>query len=247
MLGASNEDSIEDIKRLYRKLAMIHHPDRGGDEDRFINIKRAYDFLTENNCDAGDEKVNVSPGIFFKSIRVELSLEDAFAGVPSKRVILSENPSIEVSVSVLPGVVDGEAIEQHEFMGISGAGGKDKPVIVKCSMIASIKSNYTVEWGEVERQKRGDVKRDELVSPFKMILGGWHEVDTISKKKITVYIPEGLKANSTLKVKGHGYWRDSLLLEQGDMYLRIVPDIRKIFDYNSGELNQFIKKINGEN
>jgi DnaJ-class molecular chaperone len=109
---------------------------------------------------------------------------------------------------------------------------------------ASIVTDYIVEWGDVEKDKRGDIKKEEPVSPFKMICGGWQEVDTLSKKKVSVRIPEGMMANKMLKVKGHGYWRNSLLTEQGDLYLKIIPDIKKMIEYDQYELEQFVKKIN---
>lgn len=48
-LGLTKGASQEDIKRAYRKLAMQHHPDRGGDVSKFQEIEEAYRVL-------GDEK-----------------------------------------------------------------------------------------------------------------------------------------------------------------------------------------------
>lgn len=39
--------SFEDIKQQYRTLAGIHHPDKGGDEERFKRIKFAYEVLSD--------------------------------------------------------------------------------------------------------------------------------------------------------------------------------------------------------
>ena len=35
----------EEIKQRYRSLAQLHHPDRGGDEEKFKRIKLAYEVL----------------------------------------------------------------------------------------------------------------------------------------------------------------------------------------------------------
>lgn len=39
--------SFEDIKQQYRTLAGIHHPDKGGDEEKFKKIKLAYEVLSD--------------------------------------------------------------------------------------------------------------------------------------------------------------------------------------------------------
>lgn len=46
-LGVEKEASSEEIKKAYRKLSMTHHPDKGGDEDKFKQINEAYSVLSD--------------------------------------------------------------------------------------------------------------------------------------------------------------------------------------------------------
>ena len=47
LLGVPKEASAVDIKKAYRKKALKHHPDRGGDEALFKEIQGAYDVLSD--------------------------------------------------------------------------------------------------------------------------------------------------------------------------------------------------------
>lgn len=46
-LGLNRNASQEEIKKAYRKMAMQHHPDRGGDEKKFKQISEAYEILSD--------------------------------------------------------------------------------------------------------------------------------------------------------------------------------------------------------
>jgi DnaJ-class molecular chaperone len=47
ILGVPKDSSANDIKKAYRKLALKHHPDKGGKEEDFKEISEAYDTLSD--------------------------------------------------------------------------------------------------------------------------------------------------------------------------------------------------------
>jgi len=46
-LSVSKDTTTAEIKKAYRKLAIIHHPDKGGDPEKFKAISRAYQVLSD--------------------------------------------------------------------------------------------------------------------------------------------------------------------------------------------------------
>jgi molecular chaperone DnaJ len=48
ILDVPRNASDEDIKKAYRKKALEHHPDRGGNEEKFKELSEAYDILSNS-------------------------------------------------------------------------------------------------------------------------------------------------------------------------------------------------------
>ena len=49
ILGVKKNASSKDIKKAYHKLAVLHHPDKGGDQDKFKEITKAFETLSDDN------------------------------------------------------------------------------------------------------------------------------------------------------------------------------------------------------
>ena len=49
ILQVSKDASETEIKKAYRKLAIKHHPDKGGDEETFKKISEAYGILSDKD------------------------------------------------------------------------------------------------------------------------------------------------------------------------------------------------------
>ena len=66
-LGLEHGASIDNVKSAYRKLAVLHHPDKGGDAEKFKEISSAYTILSDSDKKQkydqfGDENGGVTGG-----------------------------------------------------------------------------------------------------------------------------------------------------------------------------------------
>ncbi len=57
VLGASSNEDLKSIKKKYLKLCKDKHPDNGGTQEEFIEIKSAWDFLNSNTIDLSSHRV----------------------------------------------------------------------------------------------------------------------------------------------------------------------------------------------
>jgi len=48
VLGVAKDANVAEIKKAYKKLAMTHHPDKGGDPEKFKEVSAAYDVLSDD-------------------------------------------------------------------------------------------------------------------------------------------------------------------------------------------------------
>lgn len=48
VLGIKRDASTKEVKKAYHKMALLWHPDRSGDHERFKEINEAYEVLSDS-------------------------------------------------------------------------------------------------------------------------------------------------------------------------------------------------------
>ena len=90
ILGVNKSDSCTTIKKAYFKLARTHHPDKGGDPEKFKEILRASEILTDEKrrkmydefgVEDGSEISNAQPFQGFPGFQFPFDMNDLFGGM----------------------------------------------------------------------------------------------------------------------------------------------------------------------
>lgn len=76
-----NNATQEEIKKSYRKLVLEHHPDKGGDPDKFRQIQEAYEILSNDNKKQeydNNHQTRKMGDIYHK---IKIPLKDMYTGI----------------------------------------------------------------------------------------------------------------------------------------------------------------------
>lgn len=111
-LGVSRNDDSETVKKAFRKLAKEHHPDKGGDPERFKKINRAYEQIQSDDD-------NVFPNffardffqrhVFRQTIEIRVTLEDVYKNkeidINGKKVSIVAGTPLFSEIEISPHLV----------------------------------------------------------------------------------------------------------------------------------------------
>tara|TARA_B100002019_G_C21272445_1_gene603137 strand:- start:4027 stop:4833 length:807 start_codon:yes stop_codon:yes gene_type:complete len=249
ILGVTRNASDSDIKAAYRKLAMQHHPDRGGDSTQFAKINQAYEVLKDPARRAqydnpqpqgfgpngfqgmgGFEDLfsqfgfNRRPPMQNKNVQIAHTIEllDVFRG---KSVITKYNlhsgRTETLEINIPPGV------KNNDIVNFRGYGDDSIPNIPRGDLILKIRVKKHPKW-----------ERDEnnlmcicSVGVFDCILGCKIDLTTLDGSKLSINIPPATNSGTVLSVGGYGL-PDVNTGKRGNIYVKIKTTTPRIKSKN---------------
>jgi DnaJ-class molecular chaperone len=246
VLGVAKDASEDDIKKAYRKLAMEHHPDRGGDEELFKEAKEAYETLSDpkkrsqydgtgNNYEnfhqftSGDDmnawlqaQMRRAQENMVPSIAVRVPIAKAFSGAKIPLNLFGQSIGYVLRPGLPPGV---------SFIDEVPVNDRKRKVQMQI-LIESGAFEFKHLGSEDGIHFSGDLETSVEVDAFDLLVGGWIIVTDFLGKQLQVRVPAGFDLAHRLKVAQHGYsnWHGDKAGERGDLYLRVVPRFKPLKD-----------------
>ncbi len=237
-LGVPRTATAEEIKQAFRRLASQHHPDKGGDTQKFQAIQEAYATLSDEQKRAeynnpkpqfsgfqghpGGVNINDIFGQMFghgfaqqprqrSHVRMSLTitLHDVATG-GRRTVSLGTAQGISaVEIEIPRGINDGDNVH---YEGI-GPGGSDLVV------------QYRVQPDRTWQRQDLNLITDTRVSIWDIILGTELHITTITGDILSANIPARSQPGVTLRLRGRGLTNRNGTV--GDIMVRVqafVPD-----------------------
>lgn len=251
ILGVNRNATPQEIKKAYKKLAMQHHPDRGGDSQKFQQVTQAYEILSNSDKRNAYDRPT-GPDFSFNSR--DFQGGNPFSGTPFENIFgqgfqnvkTPRNSDITVKAEItLQDVLKGkDVIIQYQTRT-----GKLETVTV--NIPPGAKHSDTVRYQGLgddgyKQYPRGDlhvkikVKKvhnwdrdgDNLITKkvtnvFDLMLGCVIIIQTLDGKQVKLTIPKGTKPGQVFNIPGYGI-PNLNTGKRGNLYVELdtsIPDI----------------------
>jgi DnaJ-class molecular chaperone len=264
ILGVNRNASQDDIKKAYRKLAMAHHPDRGGDHNKFAEINSAYDTLSDpakrQQYDNPQPQFNYNANDF----RGRNPFEDIFSGAfgfggPQNRQVRNRDVNIEYKLTFeevftgktvniqyrLPSgrieILDAAVppgVKQNDSVRFAGMGDDSFSQVPRGNLILNIKVQPHPKW----TRDNDNIATKHSISVFDLILGTTIEVTTPVGRHFSLTIPRGTKPGTIFSISGQGIPNVNTR-QPGNAHIKVESVIPRIQDE---AILQKIKEIKDE-
>lgn len=236
ILGVEKTASQEEIKRAYRKMASLYHPDKeGGSKARFQEVEEAYRTVGDPQkramYDNPQPHFNMGGGGFdFESIfdifgsrfqhphqqrrahqraimTLWITIQDVARFGPKTISVGTHQGTQAVEIEIPPGINDGDSVQ---YPGI-GPGGMD--------LVITFRIHPNPRW---ERQGNNLIS-NQPVDIWDLILGCEIDIQDILGATLSLSIPPNTQPNTMLKLRGRGLQDRSG--QVGDLLVRVQARI----------------------
>lgn len=172
-LGIGKTATDDDIKKAYRKLAMKHHPDRGGDEATFKKISEAYDILSDPQkkqiVDLGGDPKSQNNGSYGNSFNqgpfefhfggAHPGMDEVFNQFGFGRRPMQKNKTLNINIDItLEDVLNGREVNAEITIPSSG-----KRKMINIAIPAGIENGQQIRYEGMGDDAIRDLRPGDLI------------------------------------------------------------------------------------
>ena len=238
VLGVSKTASEDEIKQAYRKLAKQHHPDRGGDENKFKAINEAYDYIKnppqeqqqQHNPWHGFEDMfsqhfggqnpftqhhQRTPRNVDVKATVYVTLEEIYNNSLKHINVHYDNTSKQVDIKIPRGVTDGVEVRY------AGYGGDVYP-----GPTGSLYVTFKVKRHPDYILEEYDVVKRLNISVLEAMIGTEKVINTLDGRQLKINIGPGTQSKTRLRIPESGLPKRNM--PNGNLYVEVNVKIPAI-------------------
>jgi len=251
ILGLKAGASEEEVKKAYRKLAMKHHPDRGGDETEFKKIKEAYESIVEGRANTGQRFSGFDNGFDgFADLRNMFNMGGRRRGSPFdfswEHEESLKNPDVHISIPATLEEAHSGFKKDVEFtlpggevrrMEVAFPPGSTKDIKIRFAesggkMIESLPAGDLYVRIEIAPHPVWEVSRADLYATVKItawqaMFGSTIEVQDISGTLLEVGIAPGTQPGTQIRLRNRGF-NVRGTNQRGNAFLQVQVEIPKL-------------------
>lgn len=241
ILGVKENATQDEIKKSYRKLAMEHHPDKGGDESKFKKISEAYEVIGDENKRGqydnqrrnpfggnpfGGNPFNGGGSIF----------EEFFNGFHTQRKTSAPEKIIDLNIGAIESYLSSEKTityeRKHKCNTCDGHGG-EKQVCGICKGTGfNVVTMGTGLFTQVFQQPCNGCKGQGQT--YKTVCGTCKgHTTTTGLETVKIKIPHGVGDGQFFRLQGKGDFHNGVY---GNLVIRVFVNPENNFEKRENEL-----------
>jgi len=271
VLGVDRNINENDLKKAYKSKAMKHHPDRGGDENKFKELNEAYDILKDPQKKAAYDRYGTADPNQMNSQNFNFNgdINDVFntffgGGFNRANSARHRPRNADINIEATLDLVD---VQNGKSLIASYRLPNGRQESVNIDIPPGVEHNNMIKFNglgsdSVSNAPRGDLivrvkilrhktwERDgpHLLTRIKvnildLILGTKEEIHTLSDKNLSISIPKGTQNGTVFNVTGEGLPNVHNPRQKGNIYVTVQADTPRVDD---AELLQKIKNLKDE-
>jgi DnaJ-class molecular chaperone len=214
VLGIHPDSNISEVKKAYKSLSRIHHPDKGGKVADWLAIADAYETIKSK------EYIPILQSTNTQLLNLKLSLKQQILGVDDIIAVEDGDSEIYMNVKIPPGAISGDKIQVSQ---------DNKKYIINIKDKAH--SVFTRQGTSLIMYKKVSVIEALKRTPI-LIEGPTNEY-------IEVELPEEIKTGTILTLAKHGLY-DRNKRQRGNLKIHLNVDFPIITEDN---LEEFITRL----